>query len=176
MKRSVAVTLAVMGTAALAGCGDHKIETAVYRSVDECVAGGFSRQRCTSDYELAFAEHQKNAPAYKSKEDCEAEFGMGKCETSTPSHATGSGSFVPFMLGYMLGGSSSASSSSQLAPQALYREAGKSNFVNAAGAEVSKGIGRTVISSWSNAARTPPVQTSTLSRGGFGARAMSAAG
>lgn len=174
MKRSVVVSLVAMGAATLAACEDKTIESAVYTSVDECVAArAYSPEKCDADYKAAVASHEKTAPAYKSLEHCEEEFGEGKCAPATSHHASGGSVFLPFMMGYMMGGRSVGPDPASVSPQALYRQPGKSGFLNANGVEIAKSSGHVRFSSRSSAARPPAASTTTLSRGGFGARAVS---
>ncbi|WP_230980275.1 DUF1190 domain-containing protein [Oryzicola mucosus] len=172
MKRSLAVTLVVMGTAAgVAGCQDQVIDTAVYQSVDECIdARMFAPEKCEADFKQAAASHEKTAPAFASKEDCEADFGAGQCAQPTQQHSAGSGVFLPLMMGYMLG--SAMNNNANVGPQALYRQNGRADFVNGNGARVAGATGPVKFSSNSPAARPPAVQTQTMARGGFGSRAV----
>lgn len=183
MKRCVAVTLVLMGGAALTACGDAEVDTAVFDNVSQCVQSGtFSQDKCKSDYQAALASHEKTAPAYRSKEDCEAEFGTGKCEekqgttqaasgtqtTNNSGYSTG-GIFLPMMIGYMMG--STFSGGRQMPPQALYKQNGSSRYVNANGATVANRTGPAKFSSSSAAVRAPATRTQTMARGGFGSRA-----
>lgn len=173
MKRSVAISLVLLGSGiALSGCAeDKKVEAAAYGSSDQCVAEGkFSREECVSDYQTAVADFQKTAPAYVSQKDCEEEFGEGKCQTAPATHpAGGSNSFVPLMMGYMMGSHSSAAPV-QVAPQALYRSRSTSNFVNGGGTPVSKGLGSFTLKSRTSTFSAPATRTTTIARGGFGGR------
>lgn len=177
MKRSIAVSLVLMGTAsALAGCDEEKfVDTAVWSTVEECVLSGkYNAETCENHQKVAAEAHAKNAPAYKKKEDCEAEFGAGKCDDQTsPTHAAGSNFFVPLMMGYMMGGRSVGPEPAVAGPQALYRQAGKSEFMNSNGATVARSTGPMKLGNHTQAFKAPSAQTKTLSRGGFGARSMS---
>ncbi|QIG65903.1 hypothetical protein phiOC_p242 [Ochrobactrum phage vB_OspM_OC] len=175
MKRSLAISLTLMGAAVvLTGCNEEPIDTAIYNDVNSCVESGkYSRSQCEANYAEAKKQHEKNGPSYKSKDDCEAEFGAGKCEQTSPTHASGGNSFMPFMMGYMLGGTSSGGYHSPA--QGLYRTTNSSNFMTGSGANVGNKTGGVRISGYSSAAK-PSTSTTTLSRGGFGARAISVAG
>lgn len=183
MKRSIAVSLVIMGAAAtLTACEDNTIQSAVFTTVDECsISNDYSREKCAQDFAEAQKSHDKFAPAFSSQKDCEAEFGADKCEPAKPentaaaSNGGSSSAFVPLMLGYMMG-SKIGSTGATAAPQALYRPNNASNFVNSNGATVADKVGRMTMSGRSAAARAPVVQTKTLARGGFGARSMSIAG
>ena len=180
MKRCLAVTLVLMGGVALTACGDSEVDTAVFQDVKECVASGtYDADKCEQDYKEAVATHAATAPAYTSKADCEAEFGVGKCEEnpaaasttgSTTTASAGTGSFfMPLMMGYMMG--SMFSNGQRMAPQSLYQRQGSSSYVNSNGATVANQRGATRFSSSSAAARAPETRTRTMARGGFGSRA-----
>jgi len=189
MKRSVAVTLVLMGSAGLSGCGDSEIDSAVYQNFAECVQSGlYDQARCEADYNQALAAHIQTAPAYASRQDCEAEFGVGQCEAKpaetlglqnpmpTQENATaqagGMGSFfLPMMAGYMMG--SMLSNNNRMAPQALYRQNGQGAFVNGNGARVAGNTGAVRLRSSSAAVQAPKTRTTTMARGGFGTRATS---
>jgi len=188
MKRCVAVTLVLMGSAGLSGCGDSEIDSAVYQDFAECVQGGlYSQDQCEADYRQALAAHIQTAPAYTNRQDCEAEFGIGRCEakpaqelglqqaaTMNDNNATqaGGGSFfLPMMAGYMMG--SMLSNNNRMAPQALYRPRGQGSFVNGNGVRVAPASGAVRLRSSSAAVQAPKTRTTTMARGGFGARASS---
>ncbi|MFG6080334.1 DUF1190 domain-containing protein [Paracoccus litorisediminis] len=77
------------------------------------------RLDCMNDWEAAKAEHVKNAPRFASLAQCEAEFGTGNCAApASPGSAagqvvasgnSGESSFMPMMMGYMLGSMMSGS-------------------------------------------------------------------
>jgi len=188
MKRSLAVTLVLMGSAGLSGCGDSEIDSAVYQNFAECVQSGlYDQARCEADYRQALAAHVQTAPAYTSQRDCEAEFGVGQCEArsaetlgmqqaansqSNETVQAGGGSFfLPMMAGYMMG--SMLSGNNRMAPQALYRQNGQGAFVNGNGARVANSTGAVRLRSSSSAVQAPKTRTTTMARGGFGSRATS---
>jgi len=174
MKRSLAVTLVLMGSAGLSGCGDSEIDSAVYQDFTQCVQSGlYDQARCEADYRQALTAHVQTAPAYTTKQDCEAEFGLGQCEArSAQEMRAGGGSFfLPMMAGYLMG--SMLSNSNRMAPQALYRQNGQGAFVNGNGARVAGNTGAVRLRSSSAAVQAPKTRTTTMARGGFGARATS---
>ena len=174
MKRSVAVSLVIMGAASLAACQEETVDSAVYYSVDECVSGKtYSPEKCETDYKAAEAMHEKVAPAYQTQADCEAEFGASQCAQATEQHASGGFPFLPLLAGYMIGKQMGAGNAAGVAAQPLYRQAGKNAFVNAGGHEVARSTGPVKLSSNSPAIRTPAATTRTMARGGFGSRSMS---
>lgn len=82
-----------------------------------------ARLQCVSDWEKARAEHEKTAPRFTSLAQCEAEFGPQGCalapvadQAQAPAAAASGGggggggdSFMPFMMGYMIGNALSPS-------------------------------------------------------------------
>jgi len=186
-KRCMAVSLVLMGSAGLSACQDSEVDSFVYGSVAECMQNGvYDQAKCEGDHKQALAAHIETAPAYNRREDCEAEFGVGKCEENTAFATAGSGEagqqqvqgsmggsfFMPMMMGYMMG--SMFANGKQMAPQALYRQNGQSSYVNANGARVAAASGPVKFKSSAAAVQAPKARTTTLARGGFGARATAA--
>lgn len=104
MKKSRAVKLVLLGSAtmALAACSDDAPpnDAKFFSSVEECSAV-YDAATCAE----AAAETQKisdqEAPLYAKKEECEAEFGVGNCETRQTT--SGGSIFMPLLMGYMMG-------------------------------------------------------------------------
>lgn len=182
MRRSRFIALVSMGTATLAltAC-DDPVQTSVFETVDQCITSGtYSREECNANFETARKVHTETAPTFASKADCEAEFGPGQCgapQQPQQQTAMGGGSmFMPLMLGYMMGSMSSGGRS--VATQPLYRtpQGGQAGaFRTATGDVVAKGVGRTTVNANSSVAKAP-TPSSTVARGGFGARASTSAG
>ena len=62
MKRSMSVSLLLMGTAALTGCGDKEDAVQIYKDVNGCIAGEvFSADECRSDFAAAETEREQTA-------------------------------------------------------------------------------------------------------------------
>jgi uncharacterized protein YgiB involved in biofilm formation len=102
MKRSTAITLVLAGSTtafALYACNRPKAET--YPDVQACVdAGRHTRTECEAAFTQAAREHEQSAPHFQNRADCIATYGPNGCEE----RESGGGSFfVPLMLGYMLG-------------------------------------------------------------------------
>ncbi|WP_105101439.1 DUF1190 domain-containing protein [Microbulbifer pacificus] len=105
MKRSkkAALVLTVpVATLLIAGC-EKEVQGMVYSSPEECSAGGWNTEQCEAEYAKAKALHPQVAPKYVSKEECEADFGDGKCETAPQQTASGHSFFMPMMMGYLAG-------------------------------------------------------------------------
>lgn len=174
VKRSAKVTLALMGTVTLSACGDAQVKTAVYTSVDECVvAKVYARDQCEADYRRALSSHERTAPSYSSKADCDEEFGDNKCAPTSSYHGAGGHAFIPPMSGYTMAGQIDKAGSGATQPMALYQTKGKSSFINGNGAVVAERTGAVQLWSRSVAARPAATATQTLSRGGFGSRMSS---
>lgn len=169
MKRSKSISLAVMGLSAfsMTAC-DKPVDAAVYESVEQCVTDSvFTAEQCQSEFDAAAGQHANVAPRYSSLSDCEADFGRSSCDR----RSSGSG-YIPFMAGYMMGTSTSRS---QVVTQPLYRSTDDSrNFRTANNSRVTGATGVTTVDS--RATSTPRVRTTTVSRGGFGARAARSSG
>lgn len=181
MKRSRRTTLLLATTAlVLVACDDPQEEIGAFESVGQCVDAGNARDDCERADNEARTAHSQVAPKFASKEDCEEDFGPGKCETAPPvpnsgqsDRQHGSG-FMPMYMGYMMGRSGSGSS---VVSQPLYRawdrDAGKpGSFRTAESVEVARAPGYASVGK-SVASARPAVTTATVSRGGFGARGAS---
>ncbi|WGL17803.1 DUF1190 domain-containing protein [Microbulbifer bruguierae] len=105
MKRSkkAALVLTVpVATLLIAGC-EKEVQGMVYSNPEECSAGGWNTEQCEAEYAEAKALHPQVAPKYVSKEECEADFGDGKCETAPQQTTSGHSVFMPMMMGYLAG-------------------------------------------------------------------------
>jgi uncharacterized protein YgiB involved in biofilm formation len=181
MKRSRSLRLILMGSAALAlsACDDKK-DAQVFETVGQCMDLGHTQQECDDAISQARQHRLETAPRYASKADCEAEF--GKCEEGSKTadapkdpnapaqsyaHSESGGFFMPLITGYMIGRMLGGGTYG-FAPMPLYTPMGGGGFYTGGGTRVATGPGATTVAqSALNEART----TSTLSRGGFGARA-----
>jgi uncharacterized protein YgiB involved in biofilm formation len=201
MKRSASLRLVLMGGAALtlSAC-DESVEVGVFQTVEQCEVMGYSKSACETAIAAAQKEHLQSAPRYATKADCEAEFGRCEAPPQTASNnPPGSGQnpnqppgqnpgqmaqsqgggfgsfFMPMMAGYMIGnmmGNRGAMAQPLYSPVGdAARQAGGTGFYTGNGTRVAGGAGLTRMpESALNASRAP---TTTLSRGGFGARAQS---
>ena len=185
MKRSRSLRLVLMGSAvlALSACDDKK-DAQVFETVGQCMDLGHTGQECDDAISQARQHQLDSAPRYATKSDCEAEF--GKCEEAPKAtdktadapkdpnapvqsyaHSEGGGFFMPLITGYMMGRMLGGGMYG-FSPMPLYTPMGGGGFYTGAGTRVATGPGTTTVAqSTLNEART----TSTLSRGGFGARA-----
>ena len=181
-KRSRQITLVLLASSslALAACKDEKnqqyagIEDALFKDRAACEAV-YPADDCAKNELFATEEHIKTAPKYANREECEAAHGAEACtpvpqqaKPSAPSVASNgtsapasgssgtSNSFMPFMLGYMMGNTMSRPAPVYAAPVAA---------------------GQPRPSSFSSPAPSrpaaPSVSSSGVARGGFGSTAVS---
>ena len=159
MKKSMAIRLVLLGSPGLtlAACAQSPPSDATFFStVEECIPAK-SEVTCRDafvDSEKAFVAE---APRFTNKEQCEAQFGAGNCETRQTAGGTGS-FFMPMMMGYMLGNAFS---------RPVYR--GPNN-----GAMMQTGGRFFNVGTFAGAGRTAPFQRgqfTPVQRGGFGSTA-----
>jgi len=170
MKRSKAVALSLMSASAvlLQACEDPEVEAQVFRDVRNCIqTGDLTEQQCLDLHQQALAEHLREAPRYRSAQDCYAEFGANQCQ----SYGTTSGGSVwlPLMMGFMAARAlDSFSGRGNAAP--LYRTRDNPNGLRTGnGYKVGAGYGtKTKMPEW--ATKPTRARTGTVSRGGFGSR------
>ena len=166
MKRSRYVALLAMGASALAlsACGESETPAGVYTSMDQCIADKqFTDEECCKAFDTAKEEHKKVAPKYASKADCEADFGAGKCEESPYRTTSGTSTFMPLMVGYMLG--RTLSGQPGFTPQPLYKTQNGTQFRTGDNRPVTS---KTGLQNVSRSATTSAFKSATTTRGGFG--------
>jgi Predicted integral membrane protein len=104
MKKSKVVRLVLLGGAgmALVSCDQSPpADARFFANAEEC-ARVYDQQTCERAFAESKAEFVAEAPKFSRKEECEAEFGVGNCETASSGGGIGS-FFLPMMMGYMLG-------------------------------------------------------------------------
>lgn len=175
----------ILASALLAvGCNQDDVHN--YENVDSCAAAGvYTKETCKNAYEAALAQHKISAPKYESKQECETEWGDGKCETnegsstqppltqtqdatSTSTGGSGGGGVVhhyysPWLYGYGMSGGSSGSPS--VSP--TYRS--RSGGISSSFSSHSSGSGHSLSSKSGSS-------YSSSSRGGFGGTARGYSG
>lgn len=172
-KRSQSIALVMMGVSAivLSACEEKQVDAMVYENLQQCINDPMmQRDQCEANFAAAQAQHTKVSPKYTSRADCEADFGANQCEDA-PGYRTREGGsiFMPVMMGYMMG---SMLGGRGVASQPLYRSTDDpKNYRTADNRKVGGQTGATKVAQ--SAARSPSVKTSTVRRGGFGARARS---
>lgn len=98
MKRSQALKLVLIGAPilTLAWCTSRPTTGYTYETVDQCNRDGvFSDTICAREYASAYSAHAVQAPRYVQLSDCEADFGVGRCEGPLPY-------YVPLMSGFLI--------------------------------------------------------------------------
>ena len=145
-------------------------EALTYSSVEACVKAGVADEAtCEAEFTKAQNLHKQVAPRYATSRNCYSDYGYNRCYQNRMS---GGSVWLPFMMGYMLaprGGSS-------VFTQPLYRPGNNPNrFYTSGGGRVgaASADGRTQVAR--SQTRQPSARTRTVARGGFGARAYSAA-
>ncbi len=148
----------------------------VYRSVAQCVKDGlFSEAKCKEAYAAALAEKDATK-SYSTKEECEAEYGEGNCETRR------GGRFGGFLAGYFIGRSSDGS---QYRYSGLYNDRKTGGLVTGSKSWLNNGKpAHYSIAANDFARKTSPSQPTArertrlaiAARGGFGSTASLSAG
>jgi len=158
-KKSKSVRLVLLGGASLtlAACDEAPPNDArFFANVQDC-AGVYGEATCRDAAQTSEQAFAAEAPKFARKEECEAEFGAGNCETREASAGAGS-FFMPMMMGYMLGSAFN---------RPVYRGPEGSAMTQAGGKFFNvgqfAGAGRT--------AAFQPAQITQVRRGGFGSTA-----
>ena len=166
-RRSLATVLMMsVSLVALTACEEPKVDAAVYKSLEQCKRDPLNTSdQCESSFKEATSQHAAVAPKYDTAEDCQADFGSGKCEVAPYRTSSGGSVFMPLMAGYMMG--SLLGGRGSMMSQPLYRSAQSPNsFRTAENRNVGSKTGRTKVAS--SATSRPTFKSSTRSRGGFG--------
>ncbi|NYZ11922.1 DUF1190 domain-containing protein [Azospirillum sp. RWY-5-1] len=194
MKRSARMKLLLMGSATLAltACDDTQEVTkaGVYDTVEQCLADGvYSEGYCRDAYKGATEQHAAVAPKYANVQECEADFGPGRCQVAPNGavavdgqQASGGGGsfFMPLMTGFLVGQLLNSGGRSYYG-QPLYRPYQGTSGPGGAGGwgsyrtaqNVDVGARTGAVDVTRSTLQAPPARTTTISRGGFGARATS---
>lgn len=112
MKRTRTTRLLLMGLSplVLAACDSSQYATSRHNAGDErlfpnaeaCIdSGEHPADDCRAAFATARAEHDANAPRYDSEQECIDQHGEGACTTQQSS--SGHSSFMPFMVGMLMG-------------------------------------------------------------------------
>ena len=150
----------------LAACEEPKVDGAIFDNLQQCIDDrGIPSDQCEQSYKEARSQHAAVAPKYTSEQDCQADFGAGKCEQAPYRSSTGGSIFMPMMAGYMMG--SFLGGRSSVFSQPLYRSArDPKTYRTADNRAAGSATGRTQIAR--SATSRPSVKSSTIRRGGFG--------
>lgn len=160
MKRTNAITLALIGALAISGCAEEKKEPTTYANVAECVADGINTTVCQDSFNEAKKVTEQNAPKFASADQCAAQF--GSCQQSS------GGWFMPAVMGYMVGSMMNGGSRAPATPIYIDRDRRPqaASFVGGAYRPTAAAPTYTARAQ----ARATAARASTSSRGGFGGR------
>lgn len=188
MKRSTAVRLTLMTAAtatALGACSDASPPPApkVFATVQECVAKGETAANCQTAFDAAKKAHEEKAPRFSTRDECLKGVDVNDCteqQVRRPDGSTGS-VFLPALAGYALGSLMNRGPGyggggygggpvyrSREFPQS-YRDPGSLATSRTGGSVPSIG-GRNDVST---IGRPANVNTTTISRSGFGSSSSS---
>lgn len=167
MKKSKTIRLVLLGgtSLALAGCDDQPpTDAKFFATLQECTAH-YSEDQCRTMVKKAEEQHVAEAPKFNRKEECEAQFGAGHCESREAHTESGIGGFfMPMMMGYMMGNMMSGRGWGS----PVYSDRNNTAFTNAPG-------GRTYnVGTFAGGGRNASFQQGALtqvSRNGFGSSA-----
>ena len=160
----------------LAGCGDNFEGDYSFTTVQDCVEEGIQLDICEAEYQTALTEHVNAAPRFASVEECEAEFGEGRCN-EIPEVGARDGEtqsfFMPFLTGYLV-----SSALRNVSDYAAYRSYRSENAGYYSKPVYRDRAGRAVTTVREPGATKPTVRplnqnTRTVARRGFGGRAVS---
>lgn len=104
MKRSSQIGLAAAGVLLVATVwsmtGDDGEENIVYNNLSDCrTAGKLTAQQCETAFSEATAARLKDAPKFRSQNECEAQYGANGCGSAS---IGGAQYFIPALAGFML--------------------------------------------------------------------------
>ena len=177
-KGHLAGAVALSAIALLSACDDHaprrtsqvgtpqgQQQQVIYANLDACLADAKDMdtvQACRDGYAAAMAK-MADAPKYETVASCEEAYGYGNCVPRGTVVHDGGGWFVPYMMGYMIGGGFGRSYNYY--PVFIDR-----------GGYYSSSAGAPTVSSPSWHGNAPPSAaikpSSSVTRGGFGRTAM----
>lgn len=148
---------------------------ALYTSAEDCAASGeHTLDQCKTAFTAAEKEHERTAPHYGTYQECVAEYGPNMCGQAKD----GTGSFVPFMAGMLIGQMFDGGRSTNYypAPSQRYRrdddDSSRRNSWNSGGSGYRSPSYQPSTPSTTHQALPPPPQTRavTESRQGFGSQ------
>jgi uncharacterized protein YgiB involved in biofilm formation len=182
--RMAALAAAVAAAALLSGCDDKQPQRrsqvgisqgeqqqVVYRNLDACLAqaGDMTMvQACRDGYAQAMAK-MAEAPQYETRATCEDVYGPGNCVPRGSVVQGGGGWFIPYMMGYMIGGGFGHST----AYYPVFLDRGGTTYAGGYSGAPSSVVSNPRWNGGAPAAVRP--SSSSVVRGGFGSTAMASA-
>ena len=191
--RHVALILAGSAVLGLAACEDERVDAQSFPDLASCIAASkenslwFTEADCRTNFAAAEAEYLETAPRYESKELCEQEHGVGNCggdpaaaaaPAGTPAgeqqaqNSGGGFSFMPLLVGYMMGSMLSRGGGIFSQPMARTADGGYSTPKGDQSFASNRGTGKVATSTFNKAPSTigkpPMTQAQVSQRGGFG--------
>jgi uncharacterized protein YgiB involved in biofilm formation len=157
----------------LSGCSSEPAGDARFTTVSECTSAGFDQSLCQGGYDDARKTYLNSAPRFTSLADCEKEWGdkdcapMGAASMPATAGASSGSVFVPLFAGFVLSSMmqrnyySTGYYSGGYIGSPIYRTRSGSSVT------LDRGSGGIVKATPVN------VNTSTVSRSGFGGMSMS---
>ncbi|MTH77558.1 DUF1190 domain-containing protein [Paracoccus aestuariivivens] len=179
--RHVALVLAGAATLALTACEDDRVDAQAFPDLESCIAATkdnglwFTEDDCRKNFEAAQKEFVETAPRYASKELCEQEHGAGNCgdDQATAQQSGGGFSFMPLLMGYMMGSMMSRGGGIFSQPMVRTASGGYSTPKGDQSFATNRGAGKVSPQTFQRAPTTlgkPPMSASQVQqRGGFGA-------
>ncbi len=175
-KRSGPLRLVLMAAAvpvALVGCDGGEPTGQVLASVQQCnTQTDVPVAECVAAYDKAAAEHQRVAPRFADKQQCDDQF--GNCAATQQDGQT---SYMPpmggFLIGYLLGGMGNRGGYGVGGASPLYRDYRSGGYLKPNGDLAGKAIGNVTGKRGEIAL---PARAMTVSRAGFGSTASARGG
>jgi uncharacterized protein YgiB involved in biofilm formation len=190
VSRAVLALAAVACSSLVSGCDDDKTssnagqasppgaaqEGRIYKTLDACLAEAADMDAvnaCRQGYHDALAK-MADAPRFDQQARCEDVYGPGNCVPRGSVVHDGSGGFIPFMFGYMLGGFGGRTN---YVP--VYVDRGGSTYAGStviANPSWSGGVPSATSMASKGGPSLSATTSSSVARGGFGGTAMARAG
>lgn len=171
MRRSAAITMLLLGAAACKP-DNPDLKEGIYATADECRAqnpdAATTGGECDKGFQFAKAEHEKTAPRYQSKAECEAQHGSCEAGPQAAQSTQGSSSsswFMPMMMGYMMGQRNQAAPVYNLRDADARRGGAPKVVVGGTGPRAN------TVTTTTPTSRTSSPGTPATARGGFGSSA-----
>jgi uncharacterized protein YgiB involved in biofilm formation len=201
MRKTRTLLLASVAALALAACDDSITGKSEFVRDEAQCASTDNPSACRQALMDARREHARTAPAFATRESCEAAFGAANCEAApgTPTQAqiaaaqtheatqgqaqpqqvqqAGGGFFMPLLMGYMMGRMAGGA----MAAQPMYRDTNNRAYTGAGARPMGRFDDRLMppprsVNQTASAMPRGPQQTATsptqARRGGFGSSGM----